>query len=153
MFPCLYFQLLVQAYDLGTPQRNATNTVPVRVTVVRNNFAPVFNFGTYRRTILENHAVDTSVIQVTASDSDFNNVRTDTIFDFAHEMQLAFDHTKSLGPFLQVQITRSAKHAQAPDRSDFDIVKSMNLISDSIGFVIVTPYLRSKLFDKQIVYQ
>lgn len=59
------------ALDNGLPQRNSTNTASIFITVLRNQFAPVFQFtNTYFTSIQESLPGGSSVFTVTATDAD-----------------------------------------------------------------------------------
>ncbi|KAH3873303.1 hypothetical protein DPMN_036535 [Dreissena polymorpha] len=59
----------VRANDLGSPQLTS-NTVPVTITVIRNNFAPVFINEIYSADITTGFFSGASIIPVTATDAD-----------------------------------------------------------------------------------
>lgn len=65
---CLLFQLRVQVSDEGVPVLVRTRILTVNV--LRNEKQPVFVSGQYNPKILETHPVGSTVIKVTATDSD-----------------------------------------------------------------------------------
>lgn len=64
-------QVRVSAYDSAYPDQQSNATLPV--TVLRSIHAPVFDTSQYQLTVAENTPLGTSIIQLTATDSD--NVR------------------------------------------------------------------------------
>ena len=58
------------ASDNGEPARSAT--VVVRINILRNFQAPVFEATNYAATILETQAFGVSIVQVSATDGDRN---------------------------------------------------------------------------------
>ena len=70
MIVFFFFQLSVSARDQGTPQLTSSQQATVIITVVRNNFAPVFQNTPYSRDISQGTSAGTSVFQVTATDAD-----------------------------------------------------------------------------------
>ena len=59
--------------DQGQPQpRTAQNTAQITVTILHNEFAPLFFDTTYYKVLREDVAAGTSVITVTATDNDSN---------------------------------------------------------------------------------
>ena len=68
---CFIFQFQGYAYDLGTPvSLNTAILSDIFITVIRNNFPPVFFNEPYSVQISETHAALTSVFQTQASDAD-----------------------------------------------------------------------------------
>ena len=63
-------QLIIGAYDLGTPSRSANIDATVTLSVVRNLQTPYFLQSNYVTTIQENQATGTSILQVSARDDD-----------------------------------------------------------------------------------
>ncbi|XP_035826841.1 protocadherin Fat 4, partial [Aplysia californica] len=67
----IQYQLTVQAVDQGVPAPLiASPSAQVNITVIRNQFSPVFQNTPYQRTVLQGSNVGTSVFQVTATDDD-----------------------------------------------------------------------------------
>lgn len=58
----------VVAFDTEYPDQPSTATVPIKVT--RNQNAPRFSNSEYSKSLAENHRLGSSVLQVTATDSD-----------------------------------------------------------------------------------
>ncbi|KAM9795557.1 protocadherin beta-16-like [Neosynchiropus ocellatus] len=74
--------LLLTAYDGGSPQRSGT--VVIHVTVLdANDNAPVFSQDLYKASLPENSPLDTVVIKVSATDAD-EGVNGDVSYDFSH---------------------------------------------------------------------
>ncbi|XP_053734341.1 protocadherin gamma-A12-like isoform X44 [Synchiropus splendidus] len=74
--------LLLTAYDGGSPQRSGT--VVIHVTVLdANDNAPVFSQDLYKASLPENSPLDTVVIRVSATDAD-EGVNGDVSYDFGH---------------------------------------------------------------------
>ncbi|XP_037315887.2 protocadherin beta-16-like [Pungitius pungitius] len=75
-------QLLLTAFDGGSPQRSGT--VVIHVTVLdANDNAPVFSQAVYKASLPENSPPDTVVVTVSASDAD-EGVNGDVTYDFGH---------------------------------------------------------------------
>lgn len=81
------YTLIIEAYDGGDPRLTANTTVNIKVTDVNDN-SPVFTLTSFTATINESAPVNTTVLQVTASDEDeglngevvFNLQRDDGFF-------------------------------------------------------------------------
>ncbi|XP_033489691.2 protocadherin Fat 4-like [Epinephelus lanceolatus] len=74
--------LLLTAFDGGSPQRSGT--VVIHVTVLdANDNAPVFSQAVYKASLPENSPVDTIVITVSATDAD-EGVSGNVTYDFGH---------------------------------------------------------------------
>ncbi|XP_062250291.1 protocadherin gamma-A11-like isoform X16 [Platichthys flesus] len=74
--------LLLTAFDGGSPQRSGT--VVIHVTVLdANDNAPVFSQPVYKARLPENSSPDTVVINVSATDAD-EGVNGDVTYDFGH---------------------------------------------------------------------
>lgn len=67
------FQLTVSVTDAGLPvQRSGSNVATITVHVERNQFAPIFFTEAYTATVDETAQLGTSIVTVTATDSDSN---------------------------------------------------------------------------------
>jgi hypothetical protein len=64
----LYFQLVVTAYDSGSPGKTATATLTIDVT--KNPSIPQFDRQEYSTTIWEDRAPGSNIINITAVDAD-----------------------------------------------------------------------------------
>ena len=62
-------QFNVDAKDLGTPSRSATQKATVTIQVTRNTVGPRFAQAVYNVEIDETHSAGTSVFKVTATDT------------------------------------------------------------------------------------
>ncbi|KAJ8319080.1 hypothetical protein KUTeg_004171 [Tegillarca granosa] len=62
------YTMTIRAVDNRVPMQSAT--VTATISIVRDSANPVFNATDYRRTISENQAINTFVVQVFATDSD-----------------------------------------------------------------------------------
>ncbi|XP_034086618.1 protocadherin gamma-A11-like [Gymnodraco acuticeps] len=77
-----YINLLLTAFDGGSPQRSGT--VVIHVTVLdANDNGPVFSQAVYKASLPENSPPDTIVINVSATDAD-EGVNGDVTYDFGH---------------------------------------------------------------------
>ena len=65
----------LEAKDRGSPPRSSTALY--RIQVVRNVNSPVFSLLSYEQQILNTLPVYTEILQVSASDSDLPNAKTD----------------------------------------------------------------------------
>ncbi|KAM9795697.1 uncharacterized protein ACB057_010577 [Neosynchiropus ocellatus] len=75
-------ELVLTAYDGGSPQRSGT--VVIHVTVLdANDNAPVFSQDLYKASLPENSPLDTVVIKVSATDAD-EGVNGDVTYQFDH---------------------------------------------------------------------
>ncbi|XP_053736016.1 protocadherin gamma-A12-like [Synchiropus splendidus] len=75
-------ELILTAYDGGSPQRSGT--VVIHVTVLdANDNAPVFSQDLYKASLPENSPLDTVVIRVSATDAD-EGVNGDVTYQFDH---------------------------------------------------------------------
>ncbi|XP_033830450.1 protocadherin gamma-A11-like [Periophthalmus magnuspinnatus] len=74
--------LILTAFDGGSPQRSGT--VAIHVTVLdANDNAPVFSQAVYKASLPENSPLDTVVLTVSATDAD-EGVNGDVSYDFVH---------------------------------------------------------------------
>ncbi|KAK7922736.1 hypothetical protein WMY93_009638 [Mugilogobius chulae] len=74
--------LVVTAFDGGSPQRSGT--VAIHVTVLdANDNAPVFSQAVYKASLPENSPLDTVVVTVSAADAD-EGINGDVTYDFGH---------------------------------------------------------------------
>ncbi|XP_072288429.1 protocadherin gamma-A4-like [Eucyclogobius newberryi] len=74
--------LVLTAFDGGSPQRSGT--VAIHVTVLdANDNAPVFSQAVYKASLPENSPLDTVVLTITATDAD-EGVNGDVSYDFGH---------------------------------------------------------------------
>ncbi|XP_033830455.1 protocadherin gamma-A11-like [Periophthalmus magnuspinnatus] len=74
--------LILTAFDGGSPQRSGT--VAIHVTVLdANDNAPVFSQAVYKASLPENSPLDTVVLTVRATDAD-EGVNGDVSYDFGH---------------------------------------------------------------------
>ncbi|XP_061182372.1 cadherin-related tumor suppressor-like [Saccostrea echinata] len=79
------YQMLVQAYDMGSPSKTSATNATVTIDVYRNSQTPFFTGGPFNANIPETTVVGTSVLQVNFGDSDtdapFNTVTVSAIGD------------------------------------------------------------------------
>ncbi|KAM8910662.1 protocadherin gamma-A11-like isoform 31-T31 [Spinachia spinachia] len=91
-------KLLLTAVDGGSPQRSGTVVIHIIVLDANDN-APVFTQAVYEATLLENSAIDTPVITVSASDRD-EGVNGEVTYEFSRmsdKLQMIFTLDKKTG--------------------------------------------------------
>ncbi|XP_072288447.1 protocadherin gamma-A11-like [Eucyclogobius newberryi] len=74
--------LVLTAFDGGSPQRSGTEAIHVTVLDANDN-APVFSQAVYKASLPENSPLDTVVLTITATDAD-EGVNGDVSYDFVH---------------------------------------------------------------------
>lgn len=67
------YSLIVNAFDLGTPSLSSNLTLKVKVSNVNDN-SPIFTQKSYEQNVKETAAMDTVVLNVTATDADNDQV-------------------------------------------------------------------------------
>ncbi len=67
------FQLTIEVEDNAQPKQTAT--CQVVVTIIRNAYGPIFSNNYYNTTIVEYMAIQSSVLQISATDRDPSSVR------------------------------------------------------------------------------
>lgn len=67
------YSLIVSAFDLGTPSLSSNLTLKVKVSNVNDN-SPIFTQKSYEQNVKETAAMDTVVLNVTATDADNDQV-------------------------------------------------------------------------------
>ena len=89
------YNLVVGAFDLGTPSRSSALDANVFITVTRNQFSPVFSNAPYFQSIEQTLSVGSSVLRVTATDADtvspFGDVTMQLIGDDSGMTYFRFD--------------------------------------------------------------
>lgn len=87
--------LTVGVYDLGVPSRSGTQDANVFISVIRNQFSPVFFNDPYTKDVEQSLSVGSFVLQVTSSDADtvspFGEVTMRLIGDDAGVAYFNFD--------------------------------------------------------------
>ncbi len=66
-------QIVVRAYDLGTPQLTSQGSATVTVRVQRNKNCPQFQGTPYSKTIDQTRGVNSDVLRIQATDTDPQN--------------------------------------------------------------------------------
>ena len=67
------YSLIVSAFDLGTPSLSSNLTLKVKVSNINDN-SPIFTQKSYEQNVKETAAMDTVVLNVTATDADNDQV-------------------------------------------------------------------------------
>ncbi|XP_053734333.1 protocadherin gamma-A12-like isoform X36 [Synchiropus splendidus] len=117
--------LLLTAYDGGSPQRSGT--VVIHVTVLdANDNAPVFSQDLYKASLPENSPLDTVVIRVSATDAD-EGVNGDVSYDFGH---IADDF---LNPFIIDPTSGEIKVSGAIDYEETSVYEINVEAKDGLG--------------------
>jgi len=139
------YTITVGAYDLGTPQRVASQDATVFISVQRNQFDPVFINQPYDRTIQQDVGLGTFVVRVTATDRDtvppFGEVSYRLIGDDTTTQYFTFDPVSrnitvtrdlTLDTVTAYQVRIEARDGGNPSRSAtslFQISVQRNLFS------------------------
>ncbi|KAM8910661.1 protocadherin gamma-A4-like isoform 30-T30 [Spinachia spinachia] len=109
-------KLLLTAVDGGSPQRSGTVVIHIIVLDANDN-APVFTQAVYEATLLENSAIDTPVITVSASDED-EGVNGEVTYEFSRlsdKLQKIFTLNKTSG---EISVTGKIDYEEA---SKYDV--------------------------------
>ncbi|XP_077957383.1 protocadherin gamma-A4-like [Gasterosteus aculeatus] len=108
--------VLLTAVDGGSPQRSGTVVIHVIVLDANDN-APVFTQAVYKATLLENSAINTPVITVSASDED-EGVNGEVTYEFSRlsdKLQMFFSLNEKTG---EISLTGNIDYE---DASTYDI--------------------------------